>query len=89
MRVSADVYHDGLDHDKVDIRALGSSISLYQNESSMVLRNIMKISVFFLRGYETLKISIFFYIRAMTWLQLVFDNPNWYLVSFTLLSTDG
>ena len=31
--------HDGLGRDKVGIRALGSLISFYQNESSRVLRN--------------------------------------------------
>ena len=41
------VNHDGLGRDKVGINALGSLISLYQNESSRVLRNGTNMSVLF------------------------------------------
>ena len=42
--------HDGLGRDKVGIKALGLLISLYQNESSRVLRNCTEMSVIFFKS---------------------------------------
>jgi len=48
--------HDRLGRDKVRIRALGSFISVYQNESSRVLRNDTEKYVLFI---ERLSFSLF------------------------------
>lgn len=51
--------HDGMGHDKVGIRTLGSLISLYQNVSSRVLWNDIKTSIlFFERLYDFRKNSL-------------------------------
>lgn len=41
------VTHNGLGQEKVDIRALGLLISMYQNKSSKVLQNTMKTFLLF------------------------------------------
>lgn len=73
------VTHDCRGRDKVDIKALGLLIAMYQKRSSRVLQNNTEIFIGpFLEAIGLQEISLFSNVsfRAMTWFQLISGDPN-------------